>query len=452
MTTTTGFKAFCSLRQHLRPVRVRNSCRPMHWKPNSTQSVSKVIQTSLLTKPEFTTKLKEPDPFVSSNRHILVVDLDANSTDHHAFSGLDPHHDEALELVKSEAFRAELETLREEQPDLDPTTRYVDNCGVEVDDAYLVYEATNEMLARRLRRLVAADRDLPKDAQIDAVVIGPDPGPTMWRALDGLSPKHLEISAGWDESIDADTIDTLARPWDNLESLTLRDNGDGWMGQYPEFFTRIKSLTLEYCAGFDFIIDHVPADAKNMPLQMINLKAVGNDAMGALCGAVEHVPGFSGRLQRLYLTSNRSNYDCSTGDFRESLKQCTAISDLFLALGNPPNYNPEFTLKKSDNKNNDTKLTWVFPQSVESLSFHCSTSDAMLADLDVWIDASSRNDWLPKLKNITIRTDGPEHNALREVQEGKPSAERRKLFQHKIDKIYANLRAIRWSSPVTISP
>ncbi|KAF9524101.1 hypothetical protein CPB83DRAFT_861889 [Crepidotus variabilis] len=468
--------------------------------------LSKTIILSLAHPPKISELEIVPDPWVSSSNKILKIDLSLNE---HG-----PRYEpegEQLEDFESQAFHDELGNLIEEQKScptlvLRTTSR---------EDLVM----RNEMLARRLRKIVAQDCALPKTERIDAVEIGPDPESYAYSALDGISPKHIKLSSGFAEEIHAEEIENLFYPWEEIESAEIVSECMGWHWNsflspkgsithasaiaFPEFISRVKSLQLTYCHQFRF-------RAKHLPMEMVNFKIIGNDAMSAFCNAFDNIPGFNDRLQRLHLASNDSQ--CESGDafdFKERLQECTAIRDLFLALGDQPRpiaedslgeqspgstsltgtvydmplddyhdgedediegfdenmanvsedetFNAEkerrqhlpgrptgrywnyFYEVNQSERDNDTRLSLFIPSSIEFLSFHCSSSDAMFKDLDYWIDAAKNDTWLPNLKQITIRPDGPLIDRLMEKKvEG--NEKQLKDMEAKIEQIYASLK------------
>ena len=107
----------------------------------------------------------------------------------------------------------------------------------------------------KLRELVKEDRRKAPSECIDSVVwytlLPEEPTAGMWRVLDGLSPKHLELFASMEyEDCHIKTLNALRHQWNDLESLTLRNIcEDDFMKHAPKIFSRISSLTLDHCSG-----------------------------------------------------------------------------------------------------------------------------------------------------------------------------------------------------------
>ncbi|KAF9528101.1 hypothetical protein CPB83DRAFT_356376 [Crepidotus variabilis] len=394
------------------------------------------------------------------------------------------------EDVKSEAFLSEFASLEEEQKDYPPITQ--DQVGYHShgpeDEEFWT---RNVMIIRRLRKIVAEDQKLPAEKRIDAVEIGPDPWPEHLLALDGLSPKHFAVYAGFEEEGDVGAIDQLKKPWSELKSLELNNIG-GWLQSgdeesdelsgipYPKFISQIESLTLNYCYGFLFTAKHPPVNVKR-------LKVIGDDATNTFCAAVENFSGLSSNLETLYLTSNTYQEYDTVLELRQSLVKCTKLRDLTLNLGgeyvvedrkavlaeykaakqakeerkasgNEANEDEDPESDDEDDaldhhEDNDTGLCPFIPNSLETLSFHCSLSNTMIQDLDLWIEHSADADWLPNLKRITIRPDGP-HLDLQT-----PHISRLKFeddptqltkFTTKVERVFENLR--KRQVPVTAFP
>ena len=94
----------------------------------------------------------------------------------------------------------------------------------------------------------------------------------------------------------------------------------------------------------------------------------------------------------------------------------------------------------------DVGLSRSLPNSIERLEFHCSNSEPMLADLDLWIEAAKDPEWLPRLKNIHIRTCDVETDNLRiRLQTDKPrtvvDTGRDRMFSEKIWRVYEVLKS-----------
>jgi hypothetical protein len=67
----------------------------------------------------------------------------------------------------------------------------------------------------------------------------------MWKILEGLSWNYTFLGT---ISTASSSLNNLKHQWDDLESLTLRNfNDDLFIECAPKIFSRISSLTLDYC-------------------------------------------------------------------------------------------------------------------------------------------------------------------------------------------------------------
>ncbi|KAF9532617.1 hypothetical protein CPB83DRAFT_847075 [Crepidotus variabilis] len=191
-------------------------------------SISRVLKTSLTFAPEIITKLKEPDPFVSSNRHILKINLRLDMNEVNDIREPDKDIDVALVALRTErsSHQVHATSIAEEldSGDSDPPIT-----GIRRDGSRNPYgKAREELLVRRLCKIVAADRELHHEARIDAIELGPRPSRAYYLALGGLAPKHIVLSRGFEESLVVDPIESFFYPWDDIESAVIGDECHGW--------------------------------------------------------------------------------------------------------------------------------------------------------------------------------------------------------------------------------
>ena len=110
-------------------------------------------------------------------------------------------------------------------------------------------------MMEKLRRFVKEDMRKAPSERIDSVAwytfLPGEPTGEMWRVLDGLSPKHLELFASMNyEDCHTKPLNGLRHQWNDLESLTLRNLcKPDFMKRAPKVFSRISSLTLDHCSG-----------------------------------------------------------------------------------------------------------------------------------------------------------------------------------------------------------
>ncbi|KAJ3510849.1 hypothetical protein NLJ89_g4443 [Agrocybe chaxingu] len=312
-----------------------------------------------------------------------------------------------------------------------------------------LYKKRNKRLVEDLKKIVEDDQKASPEDRIDAVIIGPEPEPKHLAALDGLSPKFFLAYSGWEEAILLDGISELKKPWTELESVWIcgehpeggwsmgcYDTERDWKKNYLKLITGVKSLTLDYCCQLFF-------SPKNIPVKVRNLKVVGNEGMETFIRTYDTVPGFGDRLEMLHIAStNGCDLGGSKNDFakfKQRLSKCSHLRDLTLIVA------PATRIPHEQPEPNDVALSGFTPNSVETLAFHCSPSESMLADLDEWIECAKRSDWLPALKSVTIRTDAFEITE-EPVMNVDPS--RAAAFETKISAVYEALK--RRDPPVEI--
>lgn len=235
---------------------------------------------------------------------------------------------------------------------------------------------------QRLKTLIRTWADEKSYDAIDMVCLKGTgyylPNETTWKALDGLKPKHLEIVGGWDEECNMKPLDGLQQKWD-LETLTLA--GLAGTTRVPSAFCGLKTLTMDYCSGFEF----------NPPGQLNTLRHLtitGNDNLDmftALCKFNPAVPGF---LQTLDLQCGPRIGNYELKQFKQSLAQCTALLRLRLVLGGPGKINPYLGAVR------------ILPSSVEHLTYR--GIPAMSRDLPQWVKSATDPTWLPHLKTISF--------------------------------------------------
>ncbi|PPR06264.1 hypothetical protein CVT24_000936 [Panaeolus cyanescens] len=246
-----------------------------------------------------------------------------------------------------------------------------------------------------LKQFVAAQLELPQSSRVDTIIFD-DPAPTELLAIDGLSFKHLVLKAGVIEEVDLTAVAQLTTPWKSIESVRLvgvcsrlivdrRPSSGSEKEQWTAIPPSIKTLQLDLAtSSFDFM--HPEGGLHSLQ----NLKLVDNYAVDLFCKAWRQLPNFISKIQVLHIISTNG---CDLGwyrleDFRRRLRASTNVKTLLIALA-----------KKVDI---DINLADFIPPSVENLSFHFTKSDAMLQDLDTWIERARDPGWLPNLKCIKL--------------------------------------------------
>jgi hypothetical protein len=160
-------------------------------------------------------------------------------------------------------------------------------------------------MMKKLRRPVREDRWKAPFECIDSVMwytyYSVQPTAWMWRVLDELSPKHLELFASTDhEDCNIKPLNTLRRQWNNLESLTLRNICDpNFMKRAPKVFSRISYLTLDHCLGHG--TDYLPSDVTRLK----HLRILENNPCDMLCYGVDNlnIPNLTKDLEVLEIKS-----------------------------------------------------------------------------------------------------------------------------------------------------
>lgn len=83
----------------------------------------------------------------------------------------------------------------------------------------------NFKMRKKLRQFVNEDMQKDPSERIDSVLLYPalddEPTAKLWHALDGLSPKHLELVSTYSEDCHIEPLNTLKHQWNNLESLSI---------------------------------------------------------------------------------------------------------------------------------------------------------------------------------------------------------------------------------------
>jgi hypothetical protein len=247
-------------------------------------------------------------------------------------------------------------------------------------------------MSTTLRRLVKKDMRKAPSERIDSVVwhtsYGEEPTAQMWRVMDGLSPKHLELFASEEyEDCCIKPLNTLRHQWNDLESLTLRNICEhDFMKDAPEVFSRIFYLTLDHCCG--------PAYFPPSVTRLKHLRALENDSCDTFCYGIDNVPNLAKVLEVLEIESTNGcdfAYIYYPQDFKDRLRKCTNLR--------------EFRLAASYQDSLDTDLASYIPSSVEKLTLQFTRSLPFLHDMGDWTKHASDKTWLPHLKSFQMIID-----------------------------------------------
>ena len=289
--------------------------------------------------------------------------------------------------------------------------------------------------ATAIKDLVKQDIQKPHSERIDSVVweveSASEPTPEMWQALDGLSPKHLRIVAGYAEEFTFEGLKTLRRPWTELETLALCNNTrSSVIDEAPDYFSRISALTLEYCCSQNL----VPPGATRLK----ELRIIENNACDMFAYAVDNPlnPDLAGQLEVLDIQTT-NGCDMSHGyepqDFRDRLQKCTRLRELHYAAC------------ISDNL--DVNLAAHIPSSVETVGLRFTRSLPFLRSFEDWLSHASDSSWLPHLKRFKMAID-PEsavedlesEDGLVDVPENYSAERFDQEFEERKSKLYELLR------------
>ncbi|KAF9464308.1 hypothetical protein BDZ94DRAFT_1308085 [Collybia nuda] len=210
------------------------------------------------------------------------------------------------------------------------------------------------------------------------------PSYSMWKAMDGLKPKHLDIGCGWDEACDMEPLGAFNEKWE-LETLVLRgftdEIGDA---RLPGVFGGLKALTLELCSNVRF----------NLPEKLTalcHLTIIGNDNLDAFTTLCKLNPAVPGLLQTLNLQCDHRLSNNKIKKFRTTLARCTALISVRLILGGPGKIRSFVDVPR------------ILSGSLEHLTFR--GIPGMNKGLPLWLESASDPAWLPQLKTISFGLD-----------------------------------------------
>ena len=414
----------------------------------------KITHLSVTSPPTFTTSETIIDPFISSRKNVLSIDLFENQTHFPRYS---KQLEEPREDLTSDSVRVELEAFKASQGPV-----HILDLGWRPFRATAEILERNVLLIHRIRNIVSEDAAKQPEDRIDCIEIGPEPWPEHLRALDGLSPKHLRVDAGFTEEIDVFELDKLNTKF-KLDSLYFTNVSENWSepiptshtnlssesfmdpklqynDRFPEFFSHVRSLSLEYCYSISF-------EGTNLPTHLRQLRIIGNNAMDMFISAVDNIPNANEQLEKVLIYTDPC-FDMSlafrTADFRERLGRCKGLKELTLVVADDDDPETRATRwKSSDLDHFDVGLSKSLPNSIERLEFHCSNSESMLADLDLWLEAAKDPEWLPRLKYIHICTyeAGKDKFRLRDKRMRTVDEGRDRMFLEKIQKVYEALKS-----------
>ena len=243
-----------------------------------------------------------------------------------------------------------------------------------------------------LRKLVDADSNNPSSERIDSVLWdiegGSQPNPADWKALDGLSPKHLTMSGGFYEDCNIVPLRDLHHQWTDLQGLTFVGMASNQiLHDAPSVISLISSLTLDYCCG----LHYVHPNAANLA----DLVIIGNNACDMFISGIDDNPTLAHTLETLEVVSGvggtEFSYDYDPEDFRDALRKCTNLRT--------------FRFRMAYEDDLATYLASDIPSSVEHLSLKFERSVPLLHYFDDWIEKASSTAWLPALKTLKMIVD-----------------------------------------------
>ncbi|KAF8888435.1 hypothetical protein CPB84DRAFT_1786055 [Gymnopilus junonius] len=258
----------------------------------------------------------------------------------------------------------------------------------------VAWEKREEEWTKKIKEIVKEDTEKPDAERIDSVAwlveFSSEPTAEMWQALDGLSPKHLHMLAGFAEESAIAPLGALKHQWTRLETLTLsNETNDEFLKGAPKVLSRITSLSLQYCfTRWNLVPPHAT--------RLKDLHIVKNNACQMFCYAVDNKrnPGLAEQLEVLEIKT-KSGFDpqgsYTSRGFRRCLKKCTNLRELTYAAG--VNYGM------------DVQLTEYIPDSVEKLTLEFSRSLPFLREFYAWIESAADSTWLPRLKAFKMSID-----------------------------------------------
>ena len=379
------------------------------------------------------------DPFIFGSRRSLVVTLDArenfDNPDSDASSGAGEGFRRGFESSVS-LDDQEVDRFMEGQEDMDRDLAIFATITRKQRERNL--EELQHAILPHLRRIVEEDALRVHDDRIAILDIGPEPDLMHWEALDGLKPTHITVSSGWDETISYQELDKFPSLWSRVQSMEISGvGGEGLLEDNdPPFYARLAALTLSYCVGFRFT-------SSRKPSSVTRLKIVQNDALSTFIAFCENVPGARDRLEYLYIASTNGCEYLPDGvaDVQDRLKRCGNLRHLTLILGGSAAAGLGGTYASIPD--HELGFATTFPPSLVSLSFHCSAREKMLIDLDDWERCAGETSWLPKLRSLVIKPDGPELDRLRPSDRNPDDRDGKEKMEQKIAYIYAVLQSDR---------
>ena len=403
--------------------------------PSQSRTLSVISISDSDIDVQFSTAALRDDPFILGCRRSLVVTLDArenfDNPDSDASSGVGEGFRRRFE--SSVTFDdQEVDSVMEGQEDMDRDLAIFATISRKQRERHL--EELQSAILPHLRRIVQEDAQRVLDDRIDIVEIGPESDWIHWEALEGLKPTHISISAGWNERVSYRELEKLPSLWSKVKSMEISGvGGETDSEDDPPFYHRLDALTLSYCVAFRFLNSRKPSN-------VTRLKIVQNDSLSTFIAFCKNIPGAQERLEYLYISSTNG---CDTlpdglGEVQARLKGCANLRHLTLILGGSAA--PGLREAYDSIPDHELGFATIFPSSLLSLSFHCSAREKMLLDLDEWERCAQDKLWLPNLRSLVIKPDGPELDRLGSLDRNLVDREGKAKVDQRIAFIYAVLQ------------
>ncbi|KZT43325.1 hypothetical protein SISSUDRAFT_1029870 [Sistotremastrum suecicum HHB10207 ss-3] len=301
-------------------------------------------------------------------------------------------------------------------------------------------QSKDDEFLTKIRRFVEEQDSQDVDfVRIQGTHPGDLPNESTWKALDGLRPRHLELRAGWDETVDTAPLDSLDTPWP-LESISIMGAAQN-EPVITKHFWSISSLTFYY--SFQTPIELPAGYIPQVPSALRHFIAIGNDP----CDMVAQwrntsMSSITAGLETLRLESNNGcDFRKKDGyeNFARFLETCTSVKSLELTLVETPilrlSDDPERDQHLRDQVRYLIDLPKYLPPNLERLKFRSIPESAR--HLDVWLRCAKDTHWLPHLKSISLRFD----MAVRDPDQGeeRPLTPSRSEATELLERIYQEL-------------
>ena len=260
---------------------------------------------------------------------------------------------------------------------------------------------------QQLADIVKRDCDAPPEDRIDLVRFSfcsgmdhPIPSTDTWRVLDGLRPRHLEIIPRIDLRR---LLNGMHTPWP-LETVLINGEDASWGNRtIPRAFSGLRDLTLDECPRLSLI---APTGGGGL-VNLKNLKISGSDVMDSFVHISHANKALFHSVERLVLLSyceemDKYGHGGTLQDFGETLRKYTRLKTL------------EFRSCTEDIESGYRPTSDYFislpsslPPSLKHLWLTLPVTEAMIGEMNAWIQLAEDASWLPELTDLsfTLSTD-----------------------------------------------